>query len=227
MAVRHFRYYLDGRSFTVFTDHKPFTFAFNKVSDPWSNRQQRRFAAISEFTTDVRHIAGKRIVVADALSRATLGSALTSFQQEVDYVELAKDQQCQEIKDYRTSITGLRFEKIPVGAANVPLLCDVSTGVPRPFVPSTWRKKMFDVIHGLSHSSIRATRQLMASKFVGMVSKSKSGNGLSNASRAKNPKSTNMSNRRFVHIHRQFIVSIMLTSTLLGLHPSLKEITIC
>ena len=73
LAVRHFRYYLDGRLFTVFTDHKPLTFAFNKVSDPWSNRQQRHLAAISEFTTDVRHIAGKRNVVADALSRATLG----------------------------------------------------------------------------------------------------------------------------------------------------------
>ena len=47
LAVRHFRYYLDGRSFTVFTDHKPLTFAFNKVSDPWSNRQQRHLAAIS------------------------------------------------------------------------------------------------------------------------------------------------------------------------------------
>ena len=157
---------MDGRSFTVFTDHKPLTFAFTKVSDAWSNRQQRHLAAISKFTTDVRHIAGKRNVVADALSRATLGSVLTSIQQEVDYVELAKDKQCQEIKDYRTSTTGLRFEEIPVGAANVPLLCDVSTGVPLTVVPSVCRKKIFDVIHGLSHPSIRATRRLTTSKFV-------------------------------------------------------------
>ena len=93
-------------------------------------------------------------MVADALSRATLGSVLTSIQQEVDYVELAKDQQCQEIKDYSTSITGLRFEEISVGAANVPLLCDVSTGVPQPVVSSAWQKKLFDVIHRLLHSSI-------------------------------------------------------------------------
>jgi len=30
LAVRHFRYYLEGRPFVIFTDHKPLTFAFSK-----------------------------------------------------------------------------------------------------------------------------------------------------------------------------------------------------
>ena len=59
LAVRHFRYFLEGRHFVIFTDHKPLTFAFSKASDAWSARQQRLLSAISEFTTDVRHIAGK------------------------------------------------------------------------------------------------------------------------------------------------------------------------
>ena len=40
LAIRHFRYFLGGRSFTLFTDHKPLTVAISKISDPWSPRQQ-------------------------------------------------------------------------------------------------------------------------------------------------------------------------------------------
>ena len=39
LALRHFRYFLEGRQFTAYTDHKPLTFTFIKVSEPWSARQ--------------------------------------------------------------------------------------------------------------------------------------------------------------------------------------------
>ena len=32
MAVKKFRYFIEGRRFAIFTDHKPLTFVFNKVS---------------------------------------------------------------------------------------------------------------------------------------------------------------------------------------------------
>ena len=41
LSIRHFRYFLEGRAFTVFTDHKPLTYCMSKVSEPWSSRQQR------------------------------------------------------------------------------------------------------------------------------------------------------------------------------------------
>ena len=46
------------------------------------------------------------------------------------------------------------------------LLCDVSTGQPRPVVPEVWCRCVFDAIHGLSHPGGKASRKLVAAKFV-------------------------------------------------------------
>ena len=52
-AVLHFRYFLEGRDFTVYTDHKPIVAAMKKKSELKSGRQSRHLATISEFTTDI------------------------------------------------------------------------------------------------------------------------------------------------------------------------------
>jgi hypothetical protein len=75
LSTRHFRYYLKGWRFSAFTNHKPLTFAMANVSDPWSAWQQRHLAYISEFTTDVQHIASKDNPIADALSRTSQRAA--------------------------------------------------------------------------------------------------------------------------------------------------------
>ena len=165
LAIRHFRYFLEGRRFAVFTDHKPLIFAFSKLSDPWSSRQQRQLAAISEFTTDIRHITGKKNCVADALSRASVSSTQAELG-NLDYIAMAADQQHPDIQAYRTAISNLRLEDIPIGNSQTKLLCDVSTGTPRLMVPPSWRSTVFHAIHNLSQPSIRTTRKLVASKFV-------------------------------------------------------------
>ena len=163
LAVRHFRYFLEGRPFTAFTDHKPLTFAFDKVSDPWSARQQRHLAYISEYTTCLQHVSGKSNKVADALSRPAI-SAVTAG---IDYAALAAAQrEDEEMLAYRTAISGLVLEDVRFGPANTTLLCDVSTGQPRPIIPSAWRRRLFEMVHGLAHPSIRATKTLMAAKFM-------------------------------------------------------------
>ena len=40
LSIRHFKWLLEGRVFHVLTDHKPLTFALQRVSDHWSGRQQ-------------------------------------------------------------------------------------------------------------------------------------------------------------------------------------------
>ncbi len=68
-AIRHFRFLLEGRRFSLLTDHKPLVSALFRTSPPWSGRQQRQLSLIAEFTSDIRHTPGAENVVADALSR--------------------------------------------------------------------------------------------------------------------------------------------------------------
>ncbi len=68
-AIKHFRYMLEGRPFTVFTDHRPLAGALSQRSDPLSGLQQRHLSFIAEFSPTIRHIAGQSNVVADTLSR--------------------------------------------------------------------------------------------------------------------------------------------------------------
>lgn len=162
LAIRHFRFYLEGRDFTAFTDHKPLTFAMAKVSEPWSARQARHLAYISEFTTDLQHIAGKENPVADALSRISI----SALNEGIDYEEMARTQHNdEEIAACRTAITGLRFEDINFGSSNLSLLCDVSGNIPRPVVPQAMCRRVFDTVHSLSHPGINATVKLVSSKF--------------------------------------------------------------
>jgi hypothetical protein len=66
---------LEGRRFTVFTDHRPLVGALSRRSDPWLGRQQRHLSFIAEFSPTIRHITGQSNVVADTLSRPASGQS--------------------------------------------------------------------------------------------------------------------------------------------------------
>ncbi len=164
LALRHFRYLVEGRVFTVYTDHKPLTFALSKKKSFGNMRQQRTLAEISEYTTDIRHIAGKQNPVADALSRAVI----CSIRQTIDYVLLSDDQKTdEELKKMQNKLGELQWVNIPIDEAQSKrIVCDMSTGNPRPYLPDSWRRKAFESIHNLSHPSIRTTVKLLAAKFI-------------------------------------------------------------
>ena len=65
---------LEGRRFTLYTDHKPLTTAIRRSTEPWTAKQCRQLAYIAEFTSDIQHIAGTDNVVADTLSRPPGGA---------------------------------------------------------------------------------------------------------------------------------------------------------
>ena len=98
----------------------------SKISDPWSNRQQRHLSYISEFTTDIQYVRGEDNSIADVLSRATISEVHLG----IDYKEMAKDQLDDEIQAYRTSPSSLQVVDVPFGDDKTTLLCDIYTGQP-------------------------------------------------------------------------------------------------
>ena len=68
-SIRHFRHMIEGRRFTLYTDHQSLVPALSKKTEPHTARQTYQLSGIAEFTTDIRYIEGKSNVVADALSR--------------------------------------------------------------------------------------------------------------------------------------------------------------
>jgi hypothetical protein len=68
-GIRHFRHMLEGRTFTVYTDHKPLTFALSRATDAWTPCQHRHLSYVTEYTADIRYTPGKDNVVADTMSR--------------------------------------------------------------------------------------------------------------------------------------------------------------
>ena len=59
---------------------------------------------------------------------------------------------------------GLSFRKVDIG--NKDLIVDVSNGKPRPFVPYSWRRRIFDAVHGLGHPGVHRTQQTITERFV-------------------------------------------------------------
>jgi RNase H-like domain found in reverse transcriptase/Reverse transcriptase (RNA-dependent DNA polymerase)/Integrase zinc binding domain len=228
-SLLHFRHMLEGRRFTVFTDHKPLVGALTRVSEPKSDRQRRQLSAIAELTADIRHIAGPTNVVADTLSRPPPsvscsvalestaaspagsseapesaaaaggwsfggGSAFWSYAEVVrggqlaqasavttraaaaaaaarpcsaaplDISQIAEAQRdcpdCQRAPDS----AALRVVRVQMGGQQV--LVDTLSGVIQPLVPPPLRRQIFAAVHRLAHPGIRATRCLVASRYL-------------------------------------------------------------
>jgi transposase InsO family protein len=167
-GIRHFRFMLEGRRFTLYTDHKPLTFALSKVAEPWTARQSRHLSYIAEFTSDIRHIAGLDNVVADTLSRppqpATgVVAAVAAAPQTLDYTAIAAAQRdCPSIQAAQDS--SLTLQLVPFGPVRV--LCDTKGKHPRPVIPLGYRRQVFAAFHEQAHPGAKATRRMMKERVV-------------------------------------------------------------
>ena len=136
LVMKHFRHFLEGREFHVFTDHKPLTFALNTRSDHHSPCQARQQDYISQLTSNIRHIQGSDNPVADALSSIEINVLLSGHPPTVDYAAMAETQSTDpQIRALQSSPQSpLVVEAVPLANSSHPLYCDTSTGTQRPLV---------------------------------------------------------------------------------------------
>lgn len=159
-SIKFFKHQLEGRQFLVKTDHRPLVYAFSQRADRASPRQLRQLDFISQFTTEIVHVSGEDNAVADALSRigaismpSILSPATIHAAQEVD----------DELQSVREN-SSLNLQQLFID--NISILCDVSDGIVRPYLPANLRRTAFDIVHGPAHPSRRATMQELRKRFV-------------------------------------------------------------
>lgn len=164
MAIKHFRRLIEGREFTVYTDHKPLMHAFDKkLSLDDTPRRIRYLDYISQFSTDIQHINGHKNVVADALSRVIETLTLPSA---IDWHEVEKYQKSDsELKRLKAN-KSLKIELIHFPNKNIKIYCDISTGKQRPFMPLKFRKTIFESFHNISHPGKNTTRKLISANYI-------------------------------------------------------------
>ncbi|GBO08309.1 Transposon Tf2-11 polyprotein [Araneus ventricosus] len=188
-AIKKFNHMLEGREFQIYTDQKPLIYAFKQNPNKCSLGQLRHLDLISQYSTDIRHVQGSQNIVADALSRIEVDSITKS--PILNFKEFARAQKDDsDIQKFlHNDAPSLQLELKPCQTSNCNLLCDTSTGVPRTFVPTSFRKLIFDHLHNLAHPGIAAQPNLLVLDTYGQR-------------HTKTPLGTfSLPDARFTHIH--------------------------
>ena len=165
LTIKRFRHFVEGCQFSVITDHKPLTFAlFTKLSK-LTPRQIRHMDYIAQFTTDIRYTKGSNNPVADALFHIETNALHSNC--SVDLKEIAAAQETDpDLVKFQTTTSSLKLKAMPLPSSDGTILCDTSMGVPHPYVPEQFCRKVFDSLHLLSHPSIRGTQHLVTTHFI-------------------------------------------------------------
>lgn len=163
LSIKHFRYYLEGRGFTIFTDHKPLVNAMQSKTER-SPRQSRHLDFIAQFSTDIQYVKGQENVVADTMSRLSEIDLSTPRLEE-----LVKAQQIdQELPLLQTSLpesSKVKMTLVKIPASNLAIWCETSGEQNRPYVPKSLRESIFRVFHGLSHPGVKCTRKRIQQRY--------------------------------------------------------------
>ncbi|UYV71006.1 hypothetical protein LAZ67_8001389 [Cordylochernes scorpioides] len=161
LSVKHFSYFLDGKTCMLFTDHKPLTYAFTSKSER-SPRQERHLNYLSQFSMDIRYLKGSENIVADTLSRIEI-ETFNHTKVNLDlnaFPEIQeKDKELKTLIDNSNSSQTIKLIREQVPFCNKLIYFDISTVNPRPFVPENFRRQFFNSLHNLSHPGIHCQKR--------------------------------------------------------------------
>ncbi|KFD58638.1 LOW QUALITY PROTEIN: hypothetical protein M513_00331 [Trichuris suis] len=163
-AVKRFRSMIEGRQFTIYTDHKSLVRAFDNCSQGLNDREIRQLDFITSMQAKMQHLKGKDNVIADALSRK-LCAALDHTGMP-SAIEVAIAQSTDDELQWAKEQSSLKLVPEPIQGSVHPLWKDVSADQPRVYLPAGLRAPVFQSVHGLSHPGVRATKRLLTSRFV-------------------------------------------------------------
>ena len=127
---------------------------------------QDRFVTSITFLS-LLHVKGADNSAADALSRIGANALHEDHTSVIDFKEMATVQQEDpELLSLQSSPSSLIFKAVTLPTSDTTIVCDTSTGVPRPFVPAKFRRTLFNSLHSLPHPGIRATQRLVTAWYV-------------------------------------------------------------
>lgn len=167
-CVKRFKHHVEGRDFTLFTDHKPLVpiigdSSKTNIGADKCDREKRQLDYLIGIVPQngVKYIPGKENIVADALSRAVNNII---FPMEVELLEIHKAQ------DKDESIAKMRQEnfitrKIDTPNGQIQLLYNNEQGYDRLYIPLEKRKDVFLKFHGLAHNGQKASKRFLMSKY--------------------------------------------------------------
>lgn len=164
-SIKHFRHFLEGNEFKIFTDHKPLTTSLVSKSEK-SPRQERYLNYIAQFSTNIQFINGSSNFVADALSRLEVDN-INSYP-DLDSLKLAQDSDIELqflLQKQRSNTVKFHLSQENVSLANIKLWCETSSSVQRIYVPTSLRLTIFSNFHNISHPGVRPTQRLIKTRF--------------------------------------------------------------
>jgi len=151
LAVKHFSHFLEGRKFTIFTDHKPLLH-YLTLKNP-SPRVLRQTTFLSSFDIDIKHVAGKDNIVADCLSRGIISSITTIplFTNQLLRTTPPSESDLNRFKTSLKIIDGVHYDTF-------------YQGILRPILHESLRKEAFHATHNLHHPGAKSTYNILRQK---------------------------------------------------------------